>query len=415
MNKLLLAFAVCTALTLPGCGGHAGHDHDGHSHDGHEDACDNHDAHDGHDHASHSEAEAHGDHGETAGDHGNGAHGNEIILTPEQARAAGVKVEAIQPTEFHAAYATSGQLLAGQGAEQTVAATADGIVHYANASIAEGTHIGKGQTIATLSARDLQDGDAVSKAGAAYEAARSDYERAKKLVADRIISEKAFEQARLAFETARAAYGGVAKNATAAGTAVKVPTGGYVKTLIARQGDYVSMGQPIAIVTQSRRLQLRADVPTNRLAALGSIGGANFRMAGSDRVLRLSDLHGRVLSYGRSVSDGAAFVPVTFELDNVGDLVAGAFAEVWVLSETRTGVLALPTEAFTEEAGIKYIYVQVEPDAYVKREVKTGQSDGQRMEVTAGLKAGERVVTRGAVKVKMASMAASIPAHSHNH
>lgn len=402
MNRIITTLMACAALTLSGCGGHGGHDHseqDAPAYEGHAHA-----AHDGHHHEADEE-----DGGDDEG------HSGEIVMKPEQARAAGVKVETLQPAAFQSSLRVSGQLLAGQGAEQTVAATADGIVRFANTSIAEGTPVGAGQTLAFLSAKDLQNGDAVAKARAAYDAARADYERAETLVADRIIAEKDFIQARAAYETARAAYEGVAKHATAQGTAVKAPAAGYVKTLLVRQGDYVSMGQPIAVVTQNRRLQLRADIPTNRLALLPTVGGANFRQAGSDRLHRLADLHGRVLSYGRAVSDGAAFVPLTFELDNVGDIVAGAFAEVWVLAASRPNVLAVPVDALTEESGVKYVYVQVEPDAYVKREVRTGQSDGERVEITAGLKAGERIVTHGAVKVKMASMSAAIPSHNHNH
>ena len=62
-----------------------------------------------------------------------------------------------------------------------------------------------------------------------------------------------------------------------------------------------------------------------------------------------------------------------------------------------------------------YIYIKTEPDAYVKREVQLGLSDGQRTEVTAGLTAGEEVVVRGAGQVRMASSSAMPPAHSHNH
>ena len=401
MNRIITALMVCAALTLSGCGGHSGHEHSEHgteAHEGHE-----HPYHEGHNH----------DADEDGGDKED--HSGEIVMKPEQAQASGVKVETLQPSAFQSSLRVSGQLLAGQGAEQTVAATADGIVRFANPSIAEGTPVGAGQTLAVLSSKDLQNGDAVAKARAAYEAARADYERAGKLVADRIIAEKEYIQARAAYETARAAYEGVAKHATAQGTAVKAPATGYVKALLVRQGDYVSTGQPIAVVTQHRRLQLRADVPTSQMAMLPTVAGANFRQAGSDRVHRLADLHGRVLSYGRTVSDGAAFVPLTFELDNVGDIVAGAFAEVWVLAAPRHNVLAVPVEALTEESGVKYVYVQVEPDAYVKREVQTGQSDGRSVEITAGLKAGERIVTHGAVKVKMASMSAAIPAHNHNH
>ena len=406
MNRIIMAIVASATLVWTGCGSHSGHDHGEHAAESHEE----------HGDYRHEARETHGQESDVHGaDSAEGAHGDEIVLAPEQARAAGVTVETIAPSDFQAAFRVSGQILAGQGAEQTVAATADGIVNFTNSSIVEGTPVGSGQTIATLSSKNLQSGDALTKARAAYDAALSDYERAKKLVADRIISEKDYVQARLSFETARATYEGLAGNATSSGTAVKASAGGYVKSLLVRQGDYVNMGQPIAVITQNRRLQLRADVPANRIAVLPNIKGANFRQAGSDKVHRLSDLHGRMVSYGRAVNDGAAFVPVTFELDNVGDILSGAFAEVWVLSSVRSGVLALPVEALTEECGIKYIYVQVEPDVYQKREVRTGENDGRRVEILSGLHAGERVVTRGAVKVKMASMSASIPTHNHNH
>ena len=46
--------------------------------------------------------------------------------------------------------------------------------------------------IATVSAKDLQDGDPTEKARAEYEAAKAEYERAQKLVEERIISQKDF-------------------------------------------------------------------------------------------------------------------------------------------------------------------------------------------------------------------------------
>ena len=78
-------------------------------------------------------------------------------------------------------------------------------------------------------------------------------------------------------------------------------------------------------------------------------------------------------------------------------------------------MLTLPVGALTEEQGAFFVYVQADSTCYVRREVRLGETDGRRVEVKSGLKAGERVVTRGAIRVRLASAANVIPAHTHNH
>ena len=141
------------------------------------------------------------------------------------------------------------------------------------------------------------------------------------------------------YETARIAYEAQGKHATASGVAVSSSLSGYIKNRLVSQGEYVSVGQPIVTVTKNRRLQLRADVPMENINLLSQISGANFQMVGSKNVYSTEALHGRVLSYARSVSDGSAFLPITLEFDNVGDLVSGAFAMVWLQGKEREGVL----------------------------------------------------------------------------
>lgn len=378
MNKLTTLLIAIIAYTLTAC---ADHEHG----DNHTDT-DKHDSHDG-----------------------------EIVISPEQAKTSGITTETIKAAPFSAAMLVGGQIMPSQGLEQTIAATADGIVRFANTQIAEGTAIASGQAIATISARNLQNGDPQAKAKAEYEAAKAEYERAKPLVADQIISQKEFSQIRMAFETARIAYEAQAKNASPSGIAIASPMGGYVKSLLVRQGEYVSMGQPIAIVTNNRRLQLRADVPVSDMQQLSAIGSANFQIAGSNRVYSLSNMHGKLLSYGRSIDDGSTFIPVTFEFDNIGDIVSGAYAEVWLLSKQQTSTLSIPIDALTEAQGHTYIYIKVAKDVYTKREVTTGGTDGKRIEIKSGLKTGEQVVVSGAYAVRLASAQTAIPAHNHNH
>ena len=78
-------------------------------------------------------------------------------------------------------------------------------------------------------------------------------------------------------------------------------------------------------------------------------------------------------------------------------------------------MIAVPKTALTEEQGVHFVYVKVDDEGYMKREVKVGQSDGERVEIIAGLTPGENVVTDGAIHVKIASAKAAIPAHNHNH
>ncbi len=392
MKNSIIATLSATALILCGCHQH-NHNEAGHSHDeaGHS-----------HNESGHSAADSH-------------AHAGEIHFTHEQAEAAHLELETIQPSPFRFVLKTSGEIQATQGDEQTIVATSGGVLHFANTNIIEGTAVRQGETIASISASSLQDGDPVQKAKLAYETAEQEFRRAERLVAEQIISVKAFEQARMQYETAKATYEGQSANHTDKGINVTAPISGYIKSRLAGQGEYVSVGQPIAVVTQNRRLLLRADVSESNFRHLREIQSANFRTAYDNTVHRLDSLHGRLLSYGKSATDGASYIPVTFEFDNVGDFIPGSFAEVYLLSAPKENVLSIPVSALTEEQGLMFVYLHITADIYKKQEVTIGRNDGIRAEVLHGLHSGDRVVTRGAYQVKLASASTAIPAHAHSH
>ena len=66
--------------------------------------------------------------------------------------------------------------------------------------------------------------------------------------------------------------------------------------------------------------------------------------------------------------------------------------------------------------GNTFVFVEVEPELYEKRLVTLGGNDGKRTVVTSGLKAGERVVTKGATMVKLAQGAGALDPHAgHVH
>lgn len=405
----------------------------------------------------HSGEKRHGDHdheGEQKEEHS-----GEIVMTHEQMEKAGVATEIVSPEDFTAVMKAAGQIVRRQGDEQTVAATMSGIVYWRNASLSEGSQVGNGQALADITARHLQDGDPIAKAKAAFEAAKSEMERVKPLADDNIVSQREYEQAKLNYQTAKAAYEGMA--ASKSGSAVVTTgMGGFIKSLLVKSGDYVNVGDPIAIVTQNRRQQLVVDVPECAYRNMNDIRSANFRATGNDNVYKLSELNGKLISYSRTLPEGSAFLPATFEFDNVGDIIAGSFVEVYLLLKQKQNVITVPNTALTEEQGLYYVYVKKhahkenheaheghdhenheghaletheghdhedhetheghdhkgEEGVFEKREVKIGQTDGVHTEILSGLKNGECVVTVGAYQVKLAASSSAIPeGHNHNH
>lgn len=381
---------------------HEGHDHEGHDHEGHD-----HD-HEGHDHKH----EGHNHGSEAKESHAGGS--DEIILPPAKAQAAGVESSIVEPGVFHQVIKTSGQVLAAQGDESVAVATVAGVVSF-KGKVVEGMSVSKGMPLVVLSSKNMADGDPVQKARIAYEVSKKEYERMKALVGNKIVSEKEFAQAEQIYENARISYEAVAKNHSASGQAVTSPISGYVKNLLVKEGDYVSVGQPLVSITQNRKLFLRADVSEKYYPYLRTISSANFCTPYNNKVHALKGLDGRMLSYGKASGENGYYIPVTFEFDNKGDIIPGSFVEIFLLSSPIENVISLPHSALTEEQGSFFVYLQLDEEGYKKQFVSLGADNGESVQILSGVKAGDRVVTQGAYQVKLASATNAIPAHSHEH
>lgn len=408
MRKIYLLWVLCAYL-LAGCSGGAtkqeehNHDHEAHEHEeGHD-----HD-HEGHDH----EHEGH-DHGKEAAT--TAAHSNEIIFKEELAKAVGLQTKAVEPAPFTDVIKTSGSILAAQGDETTVVATVPGIVTFGNLSFVDGAAVRKGQAILSLASNTLSDGNVAARAKYAYENAKKEYERMEQLVGDKIVSAKDFEQARLNYENAKVAYEAVAGKQTANGVSVVSPMNGYLKNLQVKEGDYVAVGQPLATISQNSRLVLRAEVSEKYYQYLPAVQSANFRTPYDDKVYKLSDLHGRMLSFGKASDANSFYIPVTFEFDNKGAVIPGSFVEIYLLTSPMEEVLSVPVSALIEEQGVYSVFIRLDEEGYQKREVKLGANNGSEVQILSGLKPGETVVTQGAYQIKLASASNAIPAHTHNH
>ncbi|RHJ94886.1 efflux RND transporter periplasmic adaptor subunit [Parabacteroides bouchesdurhonensis] len=401
MKKIYILWVLC-AYIFAGCAGNsksAGHDeHEGHEHSHEHEAHDH--EHEGHDHEH-----------ENEGEHTPG----EVIFKKALAEAIGLETKDLQPAPFTNVIKTSGRIMAAQGDESVVVATVPGIVTLGSLPFIDGTAVRKGQAILSLASSGLSDGNVAAKAKYAYETSKKEYERMQQLVGDKIVSAKDFEQARLNYENAKVAYEAIAGKQTANGVSVVSPINGYLKNIQVKEGDYVSVGQPIATIAQNNRLVLRAEVSEKYYSELPMVKSANFRTPYDNMTYKLSDLHGRLLSYGKSSDANTFYVPVTFEFDNKGAVIPGSFVEIYLLSSVIEDVLSVPVSALIEEQGVYSVFVRLDEDGYLKKTVTLGANNGSEVQILSGLQAGDHVVTKGAYQIKLASASNAIPAHSHSH
>ena len=313
---------------------------------------------------------------------------------------------------------TVAQILPSQGDETTISAKVNGMVSLNARMLAEGCAISRGQALCVIDASATANDNLkvqYSQALAEYTKCKNEYDKLKEMEADRLVTASQLTEAKAALENARALYENLRKNFSTGRQVVSAPCGGYLKELNVGNGEYATVGQPIATITQSHTLRLKAEVQSRYYNDLKTVGEVTLRPGDKREAVSLSTLGGRMVSYGKQTSVDNPLIPVIFEMNNVGNLLPGSFVDMYI--HTGKGrALAVPAEAVLEEMGNYFVYVQLTPELFEKRQVETGSTDGVNTEIRSGLKEGERVVARGAVLVKLQQASGTVDPHSgHNH
>ncbi|MBC8319158.1 MAG: efflux RND transporter periplasmic adaptor subunit, partial [Bacteroidetes bacterium] len=93
-----------------------------------------------------------------------------------------------------------------------------------------------------------------------------------------------------------------------------------------------------------------------------------------------------------------------------------SFVEIYLKTLTNSEALTVPNTALLEDQGSYFVYVQTTPELFEKREVKIGVTDGLKTEIIKGIAYNERIVTKGAILIKLAQATGTLDAHSgHVH
>lgn len=200
--------------------------------------------------------------------------------------------------------------------------------------------------------------------------------------------------------------------------ALRAPLSGTVTTARATEGEYAEANQALFTVIDLNGVWIEAQVSEFDLERVTKAPAADFILAAypGRRFTIASRNGGGLVDIGSVVDTSSRTVPVHYEVENPERLLKiGMFLDVALETARADDTVAIPESAIVDEDGRPIAYVELDGEAFQKRDLELGLRDGGLVQVKQGLSEGERVVTKGAYAIRLASVSAVIPAHGHSH
>ena len=418
MKKFLIIAIIIVGLIS------CAHEHsDEHVHDthNHSESCEHEHEHDTHNHSESCEHEHEHEHGDIDDGHSHDEESasNMVAFSHEQASKVDFDVMMVEMRNVANIIKTTAQIVNAQDDTRLITASTDGVVEFAKTSFVAGSEVKNGQQLFSINNSNMNENNLAvrqEEIGAEYKRAKASYERKKVLFDDRLVSEDEMLLAEAEYLKAKKAYENMQDNFAGGRQVAQSPVNGFVSELLVENGTYVEAGQTIMTVSRNENLYLEANLQSRYYPVLKDIVTADIRVMGSDKVYSIEQLGGRLLSYSRSTSTANPLISVVFEIKNNGVLLAGSFVELFIKTRSDEQGIMVPNTAIVEEMGRHFVFVQTKPELYEKRAVSLGMTDGSSTLVTGGLEAGERIVSRGAIYVKLVQGSGKLDPHAgHVH
>ncbi len=170
-------------------------------------------------------------------------------------------------------------------------------------------------------------------------------------------------------------------------TTLRAPFDGAVSERVATPGEYLAAGSKVATLVRLHPLRLRAEIPEREAEDIRTGQSVVVTAEG-----QTEPSPGRVMRVSPVVNQQNRVLMFEIEVDNTaGRLRPGGYARAEIATQRTASAVTVPTSAIVTFAGIQKVLV-VQEGKVAERNVTTGRSEADRIEVTSGLKAGEEVI-----------------------
>lgn len=250
----------------------------------------------------------------------------------------------------------------------------------------EGDFVRDGQLLARLDGEELLARLEVARV--AVEEARVNFERAKRSLAEEVISQEVYDQTKARYDSAVAQLRG--DEIAYSYTEIRAPFAGLVIERNVKFAEFVTNGSVLFRISDFDPLLCVIQIPEKDLTRL---------RRGQDAKLRVEAFPGEefratILRINPVVDSASGTVRVTLAVSGRSKLRPGMFANVYLEIERHENTLAIPRSALVLESLGDAVYT-VEDGVATRREVDLGFTEDRVVEVLDGLTAGDRVVVVG--------------------
>jgi len=343
---------------------------------------------------------------------------NQVRLSPEAIERGRIEIGAVSTQLLRQTLEATGRLAINEDAAARVGTIVTGRVTRVLATV--GDFVKKGQALIYIHSHELLDARAnAAKAQAAVTErekalayAKAELDRADRLLAAKAVSKR--EQAQAAanvtaataeLEQARAELARASEwlehltvpHDSHEDIVIYAPISGVVLKRNVTLGTVVNEASDLMSIANLETLWAIAEAPQQQAAS------ARVGQQVEIKVSTFGDRRftGRVVYIGETLNPETRTAQVRCMVHNArGDLKPEMYATISIASEKEENVLAAPGEAVIEMQGERVVFVALGEGLFEKRPVQTGRQQNAMIEVTGGLRPGERVVTRGGFFVK---------------
>lgn len=251
--------------------------------------------------------------------------------------------------------------------------------------------------------------------------ARRDRDRVVSLFEQKLVSTRDRDAAIAAYESGAASVAAAEAALKSAAldlsyTNVRAPISGLTSREVRSEGSLVTAGSDSSLLThivQSDRLYVQFAAPE---AEASSIREANSGGASNPITVDVLDTMGDVLAQGAriefispSVGDQTGTVDVRATLANSMNLLPGQVVRVRVKGVTLARSLVIPKRAVMHGVQGSFVWLIGAGDKVEFRPVQLGTTAENNVVVDQGLKAGERIVVDGILKVQPGAVVKGVP------
>lgn len=265
--------------------------------------------------------------------------------------------------------------------------------------VAQGEQVKKGAVLAELDPRDVEL--QVTATRSAYEEARSQQQRMQRLLEHEAVSRQEAEAAATRYAQARSTYENTLDLLN--DTRLRAPFAGVIERKYVATYERVEAGQPIVRLVAPETTTVEFTLPES---GLGLLADTATRFSVTFDNYRDAVFAARLKDYAKTSSDASGF-PVSLTVENPDPrryrLSPGMSCTITLQQSAVTGgAVSLPVTAIYAPAeGGTWVWVVDTLNRVTRRAVTLGELYGKdRVTVTGGVGAGDRVVTAGVYRLR---------------